>query len=150
MSTHRLGQLLVLLQFLLIALLVWNPAVWDALAQFKPSVWLAFAASGLVGLSALWANRPGNFNIHPHPHPNGNLVRHGPYRWVRHPMYSAVLLFGIACLLADSSLQALLYLISLTLVLLGKVQIEEKLMAIKHSDYASYAQSTKRLIPWVL
>jgi len=149
MSTQRLGQLLVMLQFLLLALLVWNSAILDALMQWHIAVWLVFAASGIVGLSALWANRPGNFNIHPHPHPDGEFVRHGPYRWVRHPMYSAVLLFGLACLLADPSLQALLYLISLTLVLFGKVLIEERLMAIKHDGYTSYTQATKRLIPWI-
>ena len=147
MSTLRLGQLLVFLQFLLIFLLAWNPLFLEAVITFNPSVWVLLLAGGFVGLAALWANRPGNFNIHPHPHPKGELVRHGPYRWVRHPMYSAVLLFGMACAVADPSAVTVGYLVSLTLVLLGKARIEERLLRTKHSDYAAYAATTKRLLP---
>lgn len=150
MSTLRQGQILVVLQFLLLALLAVNPAVLAAFWQGQWTVWLIFACSVVVGLSALWANRPGNFNIHPHPHPDGVLIRHGPYRWVRHPMYSAVLLFATACVLADPSPTTLLYLVGLLLVLLGKAWMEERLMASRHGEYAQYVRSTKRLIPWVL
>lgn len=147
MNTLRLGQLLVLLQFLLIFLLAWNPQFIEAVLTFEPSVWILLLAGAGVGFAALWANRPGNFNIHPHPHPRGELVRHGPYRWVRHPMYSAVLLFGLACVVPAPSLETVGYLISLTLVLLGKARIEERLMHAKHPSYAGYAASTKRLFP---
>jgi len=71
MTTLPLGQLLVLLQFLLIFLLAWNPHFIEAVMTFNPSVWVLLIAGGFVGLAALWANRPGNFNIHPHPHPKG-------------------------------------------------------------------------------
>jgi protein-S-isoprenylcysteine O-methyltransferase Ste14 len=147
MNTLRLGQLLVFLQFLLIFLLAWNPLFVEALLTFKPGVWLPLLAGAAVGLAALWANRPGNFNIHPHPHPKGALVRHGPYRWVRHPMYSAVLLFGLACVVAAPSAETFGYLVSLMLVLLGKARIEERLLLAKHPDYAGYAAATKRLLP---
>ena len=57
-------------------------------------LWLACMALGLWALSA---NRPGNFNIRPEPKTDGQLVQTGPYRWIRHPMYTAVLLFSIGC-----------------------------------------------------
>lgn len=147
MNTLRLGQLLVFLQFLLIFLLAWNPLFLEAVITLNPSVWVLLLAGGFVGLAALWANRPGNFNIHPHPHPKGELVRHGPYRWVRHPMYSAVLLFGLACVAAAPSVESLGYFASLSLVLLGKARIEERLMSTKHPSYSAYAAETKRLFP---
>jgi protein-S-isoprenylcysteine O-methyltransferase Ste14 len=147
MNTLRLGQLLVFLQFLLIFLLAWNPLFLEAVITFNPSVWVLLLAGGFVGFAALWANRPGNFNIHPHPHPTGELVRHGPYRWVRHPMYSAVLLFGLACVAAAPSVESLGYFVSLSLVSLGKARIEERLMRVKHPSYSAYAAATKRLFP---
>ena len=147
MNTLRLGQLLVFLQFVLIFLLAWNPQFIEAVFTFEPSVWILLLAGAGVGFAALWANRPGNFNIHPHPHPTGELVRHGPYRWVRHPMYSAVLLFGLACVAAAPSVESLGYFVSLSWVLLSKARIEERLMRVKHPSYSAYAAATKRLFP---
>ena len=71
------------------------PGVWSG------GLWLA---SAVLGLWTLWVNRPGNFNIRPEPHPDGHLVQEGPYRWVRHPMYGAVLLLaaGAAAWLANA------------------------------------------------
>ena len=50
----------------------------------------------MLAVWALAANRPGNFNIRPTPRPGGALVTSGPYRWVRHPMYTSVLMAAAA------------------------------------------------------
>ena len=64
--------------------------------------WGVAAAGALLGLWALSCNRPGNFNIRPTPRAGGQLVQQGPYRWIRHPMYTAVMACGLACAWAGS------------------------------------------------
>jgi protein-S-isoprenylcysteine O-methyltransferase Ste14 len=96
-ASERWGRVLVALQFGLLAVLAVMAAHAGALGAPLPlEAVLALAAGGGLGLWALRANRPGNFHIRPTPHPQGRLVRHGPYRWLRHPMYTAVLLAGAA------------------------------------------------------
>lgn len=150
MKAHTLGSLLVAAQFGTLGTLVLLAAPALLHEPFEPLPWLTLGLSGTVGLWALLANRPGNFNIHPTPHAQGKLVAHGPYRWIRHPMYTAVSLLGLACVLArGSSLSWLLWLV-LSLVLLVKALLEERWMAALHPDYAHYQARTHRFIPFIL
>jgi len=142
----RAGLILVALQFALIAWLVWpfTPQTWSPLA-------LAFAA-GAVALGAwtLAYNRPGNFNIRPEPHARGRLVGGGPYRYVRHPMYSAVLLFAAAETTAYQDPWKVVASALLFAVLLGKATIEEAYLTDRYAEYADYSRRVRRFIPWIL
>jgi hypothetical protein len=60
---------------------------------------LALCALGAAsGLYALAHNRLGILGIYPELPPDAELITSGPYRWVRHPMYTSLMLmmFGIA------------------------------------------------------
>jgi protein-S-isoprenylcysteine O-methyltransferase Ste14 len=139
------SRLWVAAQFLLIAAMVLWPAAWrwDAVA-----IVLGLAAIAL-GLWVFAYNRPGNFNIRPEPKAGGQLVTGGPYRWMRHPMYVALLL-GMAAVTAESHswVQAGLWLL-LLLVLNFKAALEERLLRQRWPDYATYCQRTRRFIPGV-
>jgi protein-S-isoprenylcysteine O-methyltransferase Ste14 len=63
----------------------------------------------------------------------GSLVTTGPYRWIRHPMYTSVLLGAGA----------------LALVLLMKSILEERWMREQHAAYAAYTLHSKRFLPWL-
>jgi len=102
-SWQRLGTALVALQFTPIAGLALLALPEILRGQAPTGAWSAAAANALLGLWALSCNRPGNFNIRPTPRAGGQLVQQGPYRWIRHPMYSAVMAFGLACAWAASS-----------------------------------------------
>lgn len=100
--------------------------------------------------SAAWAvsaNRPGNFNIHPAPRVGGTLVERGPYRWVRHPMYSAVIGCGLASAWAATSAWGWLALLALVVVLDVKARLEEQWLTLAHPGYASYCTRTRRFVP---
>jgi protein-S-isoprenylcysteine O-methyltransferase Ste14 len=84
------------------------------------------------------------------PRPNDDLVASGPYSFVRHPMYAAVLSisFGLACL--TQSLIGLTVL-GIYLVLLHRlIPIEEsRLLSAYGERYAAYQGTTGRLVPFV-
>jgi protein-S-isoprenylcysteine O-methyltransferase Ste14 len=111
---------------------------------------LGLLGAGLaLGLWALTANRPGNFNIRPDPKAGGRLVDHGPYRHVRHPMYLALLIAAIGCVVHDPSVWRIAAAIGLLAVLVAKSAIEERALLDLHPDYARYRARTARLIPFV-
>lgn len=111
---------------------------------------LGLAAAGVaLGLWALSANRPGNFNIRPVPHPRGQLVESGPYRWIRHPMYTSLMLAGLAVARGTGGPWSWLALLALVGVLLAKARLEEALMRQRHPGYAAYAARTGRFLPFV-
>ena len=107
----------------------------------------ALLPTAAVGLWALTANRPGNFNIRPAPREGGVLVAHGPYRWIRHPMYSAVIAFGLACAWSGAAPWAWLFFGALVAVLFTKAAYEERWMLEAHPGYAAYRKRTRRFLP---
>ena len=83
----------------------------------------------------------------------GGLVTAGPYRYWRHPIYAAVLLFMWAGMLARRASPTLVDLALGTLataMTLVRVQAEEQLLRAAMPEYAAYADRTKRFIPFVL
>ncbi|MEY2890491.1 MAG: hypothetical protein RJA98_399 [Pseudomonadota bacterium] len=150
MNRHRLGSLLVLLQFGALGVLavLGAPAFWHGAAGV--GAWLCLLAGAAVGLAAVAANRPGNFNIHPAPRAGGALVTAGIYRFIRHPMYSSVMLCALAAAWAAGSSAGGLLVLALGAVLWRKAQLEEAWMQHAHSDYAAYAARTRRFVPGLL
>ena len=146
MTAGMQGRLLVAVQFALIAWLIWpfTPQVWSALALalLLPSL--------LLGVWTLLHNRPGNFNIRPEPKASGRLVTGGPYRYIRHPMYSALLLFAAAEVAAYADVWKLAAWLLLAAVLWGKTVLEERGLREKHVDYAAYAGRVRRFVSWVI
>lgn len=148
-ARRRVGTVLVTLQFALIAALGALAAPALIGGRVPAAAWAAASVGALLGLWALSSNRPGNFNIRPTPREGGQLVQSGPYRWVRHPMYTAVMAFGLACAWTDASLWGWLYGAALVVVLAAKATLEERWMLAAHAGYAAYRARTRRFLPGV-
>jgi protein-S-isoprenylcysteine O-methyltransferase Ste14 len=83
-------------------------------------------------------------------HENQTVVRTGPYRLVRHPMYSASLLGAGALPLALGSYVAALCIVPLVALLVVRIRAEERFLSNGLPGYAAYMQATpKRLIPGI-
>ncbi|MBU1920357.1 isoprenylcysteine carboxylmethyltransferase family protein, partial [bacterium] len=104
------------------------------------------------GLLALWAfsiNKPHSRLIFPEPPPDSRLLTTGPYKFIRHPMYSALLLATLVWTINDFSwLRFIVWLILLANACF-KLTFEEKLLTARFPDYSEYITKTKRLIPFV-
>ncbi|NDU86508.1 MAG: isoprenylcysteine carboxylmethyltransferase family protein [Ferrovum sp.] len=113
---------------------------------------ISILLGGLGSALALWVfvhNPPGNFRIRPEPKAHARLITSGPYRWVRHPMYSALLLVTAA--LPSQSSQILPWAAwgLLGVVLTFKSSLEERLLQQHWSEYAAYRTHTHRFIPFL-
>lgn len=80
------------------------------------------------------------------------VVDTGPYRFVRHPSYTGLLMQCAGLAVALGTLSSILIIVLPTfLALFYRIHVEEK--ALLHSlgeDYTAYTRRTKRLIPGVL
>lgn len=106
--------------------------------------------AGLVlGIWAVMIMRPGNFNIAPDPLTRSELVKEGPYRLIRHPMYLALLLTTLPLILDSFSIFRLLFWVILLVDLVLKMQYEEKLLLAGVDKYDLYIQKSYRIIPFI-
>lgn len=81
--------------------------------------------------------------ISPEPRAGANLVDHGPYRLVRHPVYGSVLLVVTGVALALGSSLGLAGVPVLSAFLVAKVRYEETRLRIRYPGYASYRRRVR-------
>jgi protein-S-isoprenylcysteine O-methyltransferase Ste14 len=106
-------------------------------------------AALLLGVWAILAVRITNVNVLPDPRQQAVLVQSGPYRWIRHPMYAALLLGTLALVLdSPSALHWSLWIV-LLIDLVIKLHYEERMLRGHFEGYAAYMAASKRLIPYL-
>lgn len=83
--------------------------------------------------------------------PDQKVITSGPYRFVRHPSYTAILVILAGIGLSYGNWLSLVVLLALSLVgFVHRIQVEEAALAgALGSAYTSYAAGRKRLVPFV-
>jgi protein-S-isoprenylcysteine O-methyltransferase Ste14 len=119
-----------------------------ALFSPRPGVIAVQAAAAALFLWARWTF--GMRSFHPAANPTeGGVVTSGPYRWLRHPIYAAILLFAAAGAAARPSLPAAGFAALLLAGALIRALAEERLLVERYPEYANYALRTRRFVPFV-
>ena len=80
----------------------------------------------------------------------GGVVKSGPYRFVRHPIYASVLYFTWAGVLSHISILSLALGICMVAGAMMRIAAEEKLLVERYPEYTEYASRTKRIIPFLI
>jgi protein-S-isoprenylcysteine O-methyltransferase Ste14 len=81
---------------------------------------------------------------------NPELVTSGPYAYVRHPIYTGMLIAMLGSAIGESAFW-LIPLILFGLYFVHSARIEEKLMIEQFPEqYSRYMQRTKMLFPFIL
>jgi protein-S-isoprenylcysteine O-methyltransferase Ste14 len=118
----------------------------------------AFAVAGVVviwiGLAVrVWAVRTlgGWFSTWLQADADQALITRGPYRWVRHPSYTGLLLIAVGFGLGGRNWLALLVCVVVPLLgLLPRIAVEEsELTGVLGEQYRSYQRTTWRFVPGV-
>ena len=146
MISKSYSYLLVLLQFVFITFLFLEHG-------FRtPSILalLIFLIGGGFGLYTLKCNTISNFNIIPEIKENAALITTGAYRYIRHPMYFSVLVMMLGVVVSKPTLFSCFIYVLLVVTQFLKAHKEEILWMGQSSEYRSYRQQTKRIIPFVL
>lgn len=115
----------------------------------NPVLLLLECLAGFLGLWAIWTMGIDNFNVTPDVKQRARLVTSGPYRYIRHPMYSALLVGGLALVLDTFSPERMVLWLVLLVDLLIKLNYEEQLLSRDLEGYSAHMQRTKRLIPFL-
>lgn len=113
-------------------------------------VLLVIELSGIM--LALWAiliMNPLNVKIMPFPNKEIGLLHSGPYKWIRHPMYTAIFLAVTPLVISYYSPFRLITGVVLFASLVYKVTIEEKLLESHYEHYNAYKHKTFRFIPFL-
>jgi protein-S-isoprenylcysteine O-methyltransferase Ste14 len=131
---------------LMIAGIAWLITRHELLAHSAPAIVVQGAALMLMIAARLTFGRR---SFHAAANPTaGGLVTTGPYRWLRHPIYAAVLYFTWAGALDHHSLPAFAAAALVTTGAAVRMYAEERLLGVMYPDYAAYSARTARVVPF--
>jgi protein-S-isoprenylcysteine O-methyltransferase Ste14 len=123
--------------------------------RFLPAGWV-FPVLGTVMLAAglgftVWARRHlgRNWSASVVVKEDHALVRTGPYRYVRHPIYTGILLAFLGMVVTIGEWRGLVALVLASVAFVVKSRAEERRMRETFPEYEEYARGTAAIVPYV-
>ena len=151
----RRGEWYVAVQAVLFLLVAVGPRIWPGLpapAVPYPAVSLLAAVLMAAGLllvvsGVVWLRS--NLSPLPLPRQGATLVRGGPFRIVRHPMYAGAILAGVGWSLYVQGSLTLAWALLLFVLFDVKSRREELWLDERFPEYDAYRRRVRKLIPFV-
>jgi protein-S-isoprenylcysteine O-methyltransferase Ste14 len=137
------------------------PLIWIASPALAFADYPRYAAPFVAGVACLaaglWlfyrshADLGTNWSLTLEVREQHRLITHGVYRRIRHPMYTALLIYSVGQALAlPNWVAGPSYLVTFGVLFAFRVFAEERMMREQFGDdYAAYVERTKRLVPGV-
>ncbi|GJM42694.1 MAG: hypothetical protein DHS20C20_29760 [Ardenticatenaceae bacterium] len=150
------GEWYVVVQVFLFGLVAFGPAAWPGWSAWDApwhtiTLVVGLILGGLGGLLALGGvfSLGSNLTAVPHPKEDAQMVEHGAYHWVRHPIYSGIILGSFGLALLRGGWLSLLYAVILFIFFDIKSRREEQWLRDKYANYAAYQQRVAKLVPFL-
>ena len=145
---RNLARRFVIVQFvILIPLVLISSEMGPQIPPF-PIVGLICIGLGLAGYLFAAGNLGRTLTAMPIPKADGKLCTSGLYRFVRHPIYSFILIFCLGLSLQAGSLFKYVLTFLLAIVFYYKSKFEERYLLQKYPDYEAYSHLVPRFIPF--
>ena len=80
----------------------------------------------------------------------GGLVRSGPFRYLRHPIYASILYFSWAGQIESQTIASIGAGAVLTLALVVRMLLEERSLMAAYPEYEAYSKEVKRVLPFIM
>jgi protein-S-isoprenylcysteine O-methyltransferase Ste14 len=144
-KVYAVGQTVLLLAFAAVFLFA------PGRRLFPPGmpgvVGLVLCAAGLLLMLLGLASIRGNVQIEPEPRAGAHLVTTGAYRYLRHPIYTAIVVLVIGLFLRRPTLRIGLMGVLVIAFLAVKVRFEERRLQATYPEYREYRTRSWGLIP---
>jgi|SRR5699024_493350 len=136
------------IQFLILLLFIISPNFYTF--NFPKFIfWIGFALI-LLGLIvffiAVFTLRK-SLSLYPTPTPNAELITHGIYKFIRHPIYTGLLIFLLGISLFFAGISRFILLLITIVLFVRKANYEEERLIIKFKDYKKYKEKTGKFLP---
>jgi protein-S-isoprenylcysteine O-methyltransferase Ste14 len=151
-SAGRLARMPLWLGYILFGVAAAHPFGRVVIAHTATAEWLGVTICALGLCAAIWSRKmlADNWSRDVELKQGDELVERGPYRFVRHPIYTSHLLMGLGTAVASGTLVAYA---GLLLFLIGfwiKLKQEEGLLLSRFpEEYPAYKARVKALVPFV-
>jgi protein-S-isoprenylcysteine O-methyltransferase Ste14 len=141
----RKGQLLVGIQFACLAVIIFFPGKDVGGAASAAATLLELVAAIILVMGFL--NLRDSLKITPEPKLNAKFVTHGIYKYIRHPIYSGLILFAIAEVINKQSLSIEIAALILVIDLVVKFKYEDQLLRDAYPEAVEYQKRVGALFP---
>ncbi|WP_084076857.1 isoprenylcysteine carboxylmethyltransferase family protein [Demequina sp. NBRC 110057] len=133
--------------FLLVAVTALLPAPGG---EWAASLWLSLVPVLVGAAGVLSTGRSLDGSLTPSPVPNGEgMVAAGLYRWVRHPMYTALDVICLGVAVGSGKWTCYLAVAALCVFFEVKTRAEERYLRDAYPGYAEYAARTGKFLPGI-
>ncbi len=131
----------------MIALLALSPSInpsWELAWAGNIAIAMYFLAILIFGFAAV-ALQP-SLRVNPIPKPGAPLITHGIYKYLRHPMYFAVMVIGTGLLIQKFNLLSIFVWLALGTNMSLKARYEDQLLSANHLTAKSYQSKTPDIL----
>lgn len=136
-----------MVQFLLFILYLYNPYKSTFSGDYLNDIGLVAFVLGLVIMSMAIYGLRKSLSPFPSPRKNAVLIQHGIFKYIRHPIYTSLLLCTFGWALYSNSIFRMIIFTALALLFQIKSNFEESLLMNRFKDYHQYKKITGKFFP---
>ena len=140
-----LSQSMLMIALIVLAVMFHSEKVVLALRLAGTLLITIGAFFGVAGVAALKDNR----TAFPKPRNHSRLIQHGIYAYVRHPLYTSVIMVSAGWASVWASSIAVVLALAMVPFFYAKARVEENWLREKFPDYRAYERRVCRFVPWL-